>query len=141
MLFNSTSKLLILGLSAVLLSSCIATKSYKKPPQQTDDLYPFEQVNMDSTTLANMPWEKVFEDPRLRKLINEALQNNLAAAGRYSADPHCRGRLLQGQDADAAEPKCRRQCLLTTNSPTTAPIMEAVRAVPLFRPPSSTAYR
>jgi len=61
----------------MLLSSCIATKSYKKPPQQTEDLYPFEQVSMDSTTLANMPWQKVFEDAQLQDLINEALQNNL----------------------------------------------------------------
>ncbi len=77
MSFNRTSKLLISGLLAVLVSSCIATKSYKKPTQQTEDLYPFEQVSMDSTTLANMPWQQVFEDPQLRNLIEEALENNL----------------------------------------------------------------
>lgn len=44
---------------------------------ETENLFPFEQVSMDSATLANMPWQEVFEDPQLRELINEALQNNL----------------------------------------------------------------
>lgn len=43
----------------------------------TEELYPFEQVKLDSTTLADMPWQKVFEDPQLRSLIEEALKNNL----------------------------------------------------------------
>jgi len=43
----------------------------------TEDLYPFEQVEMDSTTLADMPWQEVFKDAKLQKLIEEALQNNL----------------------------------------------------------------
>ena len=74
---KSTFKLLLLGLFTVLLTSCIATKSYKKPEVETDNLYPFEKVSMDSTTLANMPWQEVFEDPQLRELINKALKNNL----------------------------------------------------------------
>lgn len=61
----------------VSMSSCIATKSYEQPEMQTEDLYPFEQVKMDSTTLADMPWQEVFKDPQLRNLIEEALQNNL----------------------------------------------------------------
>lgn len=59
------------------LSSCIATKNYQKPDVQTEDLYPFEQVKLDSTTLADMPWQEVFKDPQLQKLIEEALQNNI----------------------------------------------------------------
>ncbi|HLR32326.1 MAG TPA: TolC family protein [Fodinibius sp.] len=69
-----------IGLAAILmvaLSSCLATKSYKKPDIETKNLYPFEQVELDSTTLANMPWQEVFEDPQLQSLIKEALQNNL----------------------------------------------------------------
>ncbi len=61
----------------VSLSSCIATKSYEQPEMQTEELYPFEQVKMDSTTLADMPWEEVFKDPQLRDLIQEALKKNL----------------------------------------------------------------
>ena len=62
---------------AIVLSSCLSTKSYQKPDIETQDLYPFERVEMDSTTLANMPWQQLFQDARLRSLIEEALRNNL----------------------------------------------------------------
>src|SRR5699024_3856402 len=62
---------------AVVLSSCLATKSYKKPDIETENLYPYDNVELDSTTLADMPWQQVFEDPQLRSLIKEALNNNL----------------------------------------------------------------
>lgn len=70
---NSTAAILL----AVFLSSCIATKPYEKPDIETENLYPFEQVELDSTTLADMPWQKVFRDTQLRSLIHEALENNL----------------------------------------------------------------
>lgn len=44
---------------------------------QTEDLYPFERADLDSTTLADMPWEEVFDDQQLRNLIEEALENNI----------------------------------------------------------------
>ena len=75
--FKSVSKVLAVALLAFTISSCLATKSYKKPEIDTEELYPFEQVELDSTTLADMPWQEVFEDPQLRSLIEEALQNNL----------------------------------------------------------------
>lgn len=73
--FNLVAALIL----TVSLSSCIATKSYKKPDveAETETLYPFDQVEMDSTTLADMPWQKVFKDPQLQDLIEEALKNNL----------------------------------------------------------------
>lgn len=77
MTVKSFSKFSIFALLAVLLSSCLATKSYKKPEIDTGNLYPFEQVQLDSTTLADMPWQEIFKDPQLRNLIDEALQNNL----------------------------------------------------------------
>lgn len=77
MLSKSNSHFIAAVLLAVSLSSCIATKSYEKPDVETEDLYPFEQVELDSTTLADMPWKKVFKDSQLRDLIEEALQNNL----------------------------------------------------------------
>ncbi len=76
MFSKSYSKLTVAVVLALLMSSCIATKSYKKPNVETENLYPFEQVEMDSTTLADMPWQEVFEDPQLQSLIEEALQNN-----------------------------------------------------------------
>lgn len=77
MTFKSVSKIAAVALLALFVSSCIATKSYERPEMDTEELYPFEQVELDSTTLADMPWQEVFEDPQLRNLIEEALQNNL----------------------------------------------------------------
>src|SRR5699024_9982337 len=77
MSIKSISKIGLAAILMVALSSCLATKSYKKPDIETKNLYPFEQVELDSTTLANMPWQEVFEDPQLQSLIKEALQNNL----------------------------------------------------------------
>jgi len=77
MFFRHYSTLIAVLVITVSLSSCIATKSYEQPEMQSENLYPFEQVEMDSTTLADMPWQEVFNDPQLRDLIQEALQNNL----------------------------------------------------------------
>ncbi|SMO37479.1 efflux transporter outer membrane subunit [Fodinibius sediminis] len=77
MSFTSRFTFFAAVLLGVSLSSCIATKSYQKPDVATENLYPFEQVTLDSTTLADMPWQDVFRDPRLRQLIDEALDNNL----------------------------------------------------------------
>lgn len=83
MMMNKTnhpvSTYLLIALAALLLPSCIATRSYEAPELATDpaELYPFEQVTLDSTTLADMPWQQVFGDPQLRGLIREALANNL----------------------------------------------------------------
>jgi len=46
MLSNQYSKLIIAVVMAFALSSCIATKSYKKPDVETENLYPFEQVEI-----------------------------------------------------------------------------------------------
>lgn len=77
MYFKSRLKIIATVLLAVSLSSCLATKSFKKPDIETKNLYPFEQVSLDSSTLAHMPWQEIFEDPQLQDLIEEALNNNL----------------------------------------------------------------
>jgi NodT family efflux transporter outer membrane factor (OMF) lipoprotein len=77
-MFNKTIlKLFGAVIVAFTLSSCLATKPFKKPDINTKNLYPFHKVSLDSTTLADMPWQKIFNDPQLRNLIREALQNNL----------------------------------------------------------------
>ncbi|WP_073062354.1 efflux transporter outer membrane subunit [Fodinibius roseus] len=75
--YKSNVPFIAVILLGVTLSSCIATKPYEKPDIATENLYPFEQVELDSTTLADMPWQQVFRDPRLRDLIEEALDHNL----------------------------------------------------------------
>lgn len=76
LVFKSQIKLVAALLLGFVLSSCLATKPYQEPEMENEDLYPFEQVELDSTTLADMPWQEVFEDPQLRELIEESLQNN-----------------------------------------------------------------
>src|SRR5699024_652497 len=73
-LFLKLAGAVIIGIT---LSSCLATKPYKKPDINTDGLFPYHQISLDSTTLADMPWQKVFEDPQLRTLIEQGLKNNL----------------------------------------------------------------
>lgn len=77
MIGKNISKLVFVVLLAVSLSSCLATKPYEKPDIETENLYPFQNVALDSTTLADMPWQQVFNDAQLRSLIEEALVNNL----------------------------------------------------------------
>ena len=74
-----TTATLLFAVSAALLflSGCLATKPYDQPEPQTDGLYGPQPVELDSTTLADVPWQEVFDDPTLRDLITEALRNNL----------------------------------------------------------------
>ena len=66
-----------LAAALLLLPGCLATKQYEAPAPETDSLYGAPSVDLDSTTLADVPWQEVFDDPTLRDLIREALRNNL----------------------------------------------------------------
>jgi multidrug efflux system outer membrane protein len=61
-------------LSVVL--SCKITKRYEQPQLNTGDLYRNHQTT-DTTTIAAMPWERLFADTILKALIREGLYNNL----------------------------------------------------------------
>lgn len=56
---------------------CLATDPYKKPDLDVEGLYEAGRVELDQQTLADMPWQQVFADPKLQSLIDEALANNL----------------------------------------------------------------
>lgn len=56
-------------------TSCIATKSYKAPQVNADDLYRGE-TRYDTTTIANIPWRMYFSDYVLQGLIAEGLAAN-----------------------------------------------------------------
>ncbi len=71
------STLLLVLAATLLLSGCLATKQYEKPNPETDQLYGPQSTELDSATLADVPWQEVFDDPTLRDLIAEALRNNL----------------------------------------------------------------
>jgi NodT family efflux transporter outer membrane factor (OMF) lipoprotein len=75
---RSSATLVVAGFAALLfLSGCLATKPYEAPAPETDGLYGSQPVALDSATLAEVPWQEVFEDSTLRGLIDEALRNNL----------------------------------------------------------------
>lgn len=74
---NKIYKISILVLAAVVMQSCFVAKKYDRPEMKTEDLYRTEVVAKDSTSLANVSWEKVFTDPILQGYIKKGLQNNL----------------------------------------------------------------
>lgn len=77
MMTPSSNKYILLVTAAVLLSACSVTKKYERPSTvSTDKLYR-DQASADSTTIANMPWQAVFKDPKLNILIQKGLDQNL----------------------------------------------------------------
>jgi len=68
-----TISIFVLGLSA-----CKVTKTYSTPEfAGTDSLYRAETGDTDTTTIADLPYQELFSDPLLQKLIDEGLQKNL----------------------------------------------------------------
>jgi hypothetical protein len=56
------------------MQSCFIAKDYKRPELKTADLYRNEVVSTDTTSLANMVWNKIFTDSLLQGFKG---QNNL----------------------------------------------------------------
>ena len=69
--------IMILTVTAALLSSCGIYNRYTPTGTVPADLYGFnvEQTD-DSVSLGDMDWQKVFTDPYLLMLINQGLENN-----------------------------------------------------------------
>jgi len=59
-----------------VMLSCKVTKTYNRPDIGTTGLYRDGQTNA-TTTIAAMPWQKLFADTILKSLIQEGLSNNL----------------------------------------------------------------
>lgn len=69
--------IIILLLTACLMSSCHIYKAYQRPDISVDSLYrkpDFPQV--DTTNLGNLSWREVFADDKLQALIEQGLANN-----------------------------------------------------------------
>lgn len=62
--------------SALVLQSCFVAKNYEKPNLKTEDLYRTEVVAKDTTSMADMSWQELFNDPLLQEHIHKGLQNN-----------------------------------------------------------------
>lgn len=60
-----------------VMQSCFVAKKYDRPELKTENLYRTEVVSADTTSLANVSWDKVFTDQTLQGYIKTGLQNNL----------------------------------------------------------------
>ncbi|TPD73685.1 efflux transporter outer membrane subunit [Flavobacterium microcysteis] len=74
---NKIYKIGLLVFAAAVMQSCFVAKKYERPELKTQDLYRTEVVSADSTSLANVSWDKIFTDPILQGYIKKGLQNNL----------------------------------------------------------------
>jgi multidrug efflux system outer membrane protein len=63
-------------IAASLFSACSVTKTYKSPDVKTEGLYR-DQSSADSVTLADMPWQSLFTDDKLKALIQKGLDQNV----------------------------------------------------------------
>ncbi|WP_158797541.1 efflux transporter outer membrane subunit [Pedobacter sp. L105] len=76
MTYRYNKQVFVLLAATALLSACSVTKRYKSPEVKTDGLYR-DQVNADSTTMADMPWQSLFSDEKLKVLIQRGLDQNV----------------------------------------------------------------
>lgn len=67
--------LFLFGWLCIALASCKVYEPFQRPEVETGQLYPHD-ISLDSATLADMPWQKLFSDPQLKDLIAEGLANN-----------------------------------------------------------------
>lgn len=74
---NKIYKIGLLVFAAAVMQSCFVAKKYERPELKTEDLYRTEVVSADSTSLANVSWDKIFTDPILQDYIKKGLQSNL----------------------------------------------------------------
>ncbi|TDD94937.1 efflux transporter outer membrane subunit [Flavobacterium cellulosilyticum] len=74
---NKIYRLALLGVTATVMQSCFVAKEYQRPKLQTENLYRTEVVSTDSTSLADVAWDKIFTDPLLQGYISKGLKNNL----------------------------------------------------------------
>jgi multidrug efflux system outer membrane protein len=60
-----------------LLAGCAIGPDYERPPVQEQPQYRGLIGPAEAASMADLPWWDVFEDPTLRELVEEALENNL----------------------------------------------------------------
>lgn len=71
-----TGKMLATAGSALLLASCTVGPDYHKPEVSPPAQFRAAAGAADATSIADMPWWSVFNDPALQQLIGEGLANN-----------------------------------------------------------------
>jgi multidrug efflux system outer membrane protein len=75
---NNVYKIVTVAFTATVMQSCFVAKDYERPKDiKTENLYRTEVVAKDSTSMANLSWDKIFTDPILQGYIRKGLENNL----------------------------------------------------------------
>lgn len=74
---NKIYKIAAVVILGTVMQSCFVAKKYDRPELKTENLYRTEVVATDTTSLADVAWDKVFTDPTLQGYIKTGLQNNL----------------------------------------------------------------
>ncbi|MGK4566727.1 TolC family protein [Flavobacterium sp. 3HN19-14] len=74
---KSLYKIAVLAVIAVIVQACFSAKDYTRPDVKTDNLYRTNLSDADSTSMADLSWDKLFTDPILQGYIKTGLQNNL----------------------------------------------------------------
>lgn len=69
----------IVGISVTMLSSCHIYNKFDMPKDNAlaQEYVQARDAELDTTTFGNLKWQKVFTDPVLADLINQALENNV----------------------------------------------------------------
>ena len=79
MMINRITNTLLIVAAGYTLSSCSSLYSSYQRPQETvevDNLYRFIEATSDTTSIASIPWQMFFADPKLQALIELGLANN-----------------------------------------------------------------
>jgi len=71
----SIKHIILIAGFAVALYSCNTSKHFQSDTVNTDNLYGKTATN-DTITIANKPWNELFTEPYLQKLIQEGLDHN-----------------------------------------------------------------
>lgn len=71
-----TYRILILVSAGIIAQSCLVAKDPQKPDVKAENLYRTEVVAQDTTSMADIAWDKMFTDPVLQQHIKKGLQNN-----------------------------------------------------------------
>jgi multidrug efflux system outer membrane protein len=73
---SAARRLLACSASALALAGCVMGPDYKKPDTPVPTEFRGATAAADATSVADLPWWGVFNDPQLQALIGEGLANN-----------------------------------------------------------------
>jgi len=93
-----------------LLASCVANTPTTPPDAHMPQVYR-GVVAPDASSLAAIPWQKVYDDPVLQALIAQALKKNLTVEQSYAAILAAEANLAitRGNQFRRSTRRCRRR--------------------------------